>query len=490
MRNLKRHMLTVCLSGLASFSTFAGMSDEALTSRLTELESYRNNGLDLDALTREASYERLDLNLEKRAWIESQIIVQNIRAAVLRGYDAALEQTGSVDGAAKLVRANMDKDMNLIAPELRDDIRTIVEDVLKNPNPTNADLAVSDTLLNSMSQRSVERMQVLLQGAQNISEIKELSSDRKGQVEHNTTSALVSALADDQSESERWVSTANMSARSGVTRGSEEEFSAQVSAEFLGVQVAAGPVFKFKKYISSYVDMKGEGLYPIFDAQGKFDVVLRDSLGRPRKGRRFMMFTCELESNVESETAIKGGFKVMGIGGEGNVLQKFTSNVNFSSRRVLVPDSIDNREATVGVLAKICHNDFMKARATNGRTIKQNLDIMTKNLASALVYVNPALKCLRDSHCNNWFNKEVIWMHKVNTTPVCVQEKNNPSLMTCQLRGIQKAACSVYQEGKRVSSGMFEYTCKTGYRCVITHRGGWFQNWELWDPWRAECRKN
>lgn len=501
MFRLKHRLLAVAV-GMSSLTAFAGMSPEHLESRLNELTVYRSHGLDLDVLQREAAYESLDLTLDQRANSEAQILVQSVRSAVLRGYQAALEETGSVEEASQQVRINVERDMHLVAPELQADMKMIVEDVLRNPVEVSQALPVSDTLLSSMKERSKLRQQVLEQAplsnkaitTKAVNSKNGLVLDLKGIKQHETKTNFVNALADDQSESERWVATSNVQATSGISRGHEEEISMQVSAEFLGVKVAAGPVFTFKKYITSAADFKGEGLYPIFDSRGSFDFILRDKFGNPKKekgkiGRRYVMMSCNVTSSVESEAALKGGFKVAGVGAEGKVVEKYTNSVLFESRRVLVPDTIDGRAVTVGTLAQICHRDFPRAVTSNGRTVKQNLDTMIRNLISGLTYVNPSLKCVTDAHCVNWYNKEVIWMHKYNTTPKCVQERNNPSLMTCQLRGVQGAACAVYDGGKRVSSGMFEYTCNTGYKCVITHKGGWFQNWELWDPWRAECRK-
>jgi hypothetical protein len=114
---------------------------------------------------------------------------------------------------------------------------------------------------------------------------------------------------------------------------------------------------------------------------------------------------------------------------------------------------------------------------------------MIRNLVSSLTYVNPAMKCVINSHCNNWFNKEVLGIHKYKTVPRCVQERGNPSVMTCQLRGGTGANCKVVRDNKVVSSGYFEYACDTGKRCVVKEVGGWggLFGW-TWTPWKGECR--
>jgi len=498
-----RNFIAVLTFGLLSLNAVATISEEQLSARLNELEKI--SVLDYAALKRQASYELRNMSIEERAFAEATKLLEELRFAVVRGHEMALSELGDVNAARSQLRANMEKDIHLIDESLRDDVRQIVEDVLQSSTPQSIKPHPSDRLVQSMKVRAAQMQTLLTQAPHEVvvtneklsdaRPIRELSPERFGEIDHESKAALLQALVDDQSQSERWVSTSNITARSANQRGYETEFSAQVSAEFMGVKVAAGPTFKFKKYVTTSVDLKGEGLYPLFDAQGKFDLVLRDAAGNPRKidgktARRLIFFTCEVETEVESEIAAGGGFKVAGLGAEGKVVAKYSTSISSNSRRALVPSTVDGRQVILSTLAEICHRDFMNTKISNGKTVLQNQEVMVKNIASGLTYVNPAMKCVNDNHCVNWFNREVIWLHKINTTPRCVQDKSSPNLMTCQVRGVAKAACSVYKEGKRVSTGMFEYTCDTGFKCVITHEGGWLQNWELWDPWRAECRKN
>ncbi len=496
-----RSYIAYIAGSILCLNAVAAISPEQIEYRLNELEQIPS--LDHAALKRQASYELSNWSIDQRAEVEATKLLEELRYAVVRGYENALNELDDVGAARAQLHANLEKDIHLIDETLREDVRQIVEDVLRSANPQSIQLHPSNRLLQAMRVRAIQIQLLLSQvpsqkfklgnDTKDKRETQELSRERFGEIDHASKSALLNALVDDQSQSERWVSTSNMTARSASQRGHESEFSAQVTAEFMGTKISAGPTFKFKKSVTTAVDIKGEGLYPLFDSKGKFDLVLRDNTGNPlmiegAKSRRFIFFTCEITTDVESEIAVGGGFKVAGMGADGKVVSKFATSIGSNSRRVLVPSTLDGRQVILSTLAEICHRDFMYTKISNGKTVLENQEVMVENIASGLTYVNPAMKCLTNNHCVNWYNREVIWLHKYNTTPRCIEDKSNPDLMTCQLRGAENANCTVIKDGKRVSSGMFEYTCDTGLRCVVTHQGGWFQNWELWDPWRGECR--
>ena len=490
---LSRRFITLCFASVTSFAAIAGLPVEQMETRLKELEIYRNNGLDLEGIGREAVYEANDVPLEQRAWMESQLLVQALREAVLKSYFFALEENGDKNSARDLIRANMEKDLPLLAPELQADMKAIVEDVLANPNWESSELVISDKLLANMKERSLNRVQLLSKPSSVPSDFSNLA-DNKGSGSRITSKvALVAALAGGSSP-DNFEARYNTKARSSVSLAAEAKFSAQVKASFMGVEIAAGPTFSFKKTVSSSVQFGGEGFAPIFDGQGRFDLVKRGTNGAPlmvsgRAVPRRVAFACEISAEVESESALSGGFSAMGIGPEARIMKTYRNQVELDSSDLLVPDTLDGRLTTVSTLASICQRDFLRAQTSNGRTIGQNLDTMIRNLVSSLTYVNPAMKCVINSHCNNWFSKEVLGIHKYKTVPRCIQERGNPSVMTCQLRGGTGANCKVVRENKVVSSGYFEYTCDTGKRCVVKEVGGWggLFGW-TWTPWRGECR--
>lgn len=495
---LSRRFVTLCFASMTSFGAFAGLPLEQMETRLKELEIYRNNGLDLEAIEREAVYEVNDVPVEQRAVMESQLLVQALREAVLKSYFLAIDEASeSEDPAATardVIRANMEKDLHLLAPQLQPEMKAIVEDVLANPKWESSELPISERLLADMRERSANRLQLLSKPSSQPSDFTNLAGGEKGSGSRITTkAALVAALAGGSSP-DNFEARYNTKARSGVSLAAEENFSAKVSAKFMGVKIEAGPTFSFKKKISSFVQFGGEGFAPIFDGQGRFDLVKRGTNGQPvmvngRVVPRRVAFACDLSAEVESETALAGGFSVMGIGADARVVQTYRNEVELASSDLLVPDTLDGRLATVATLASICQRDFIQAKTSNGRTIKQNLDTMIRNLVSSLTYVNPAMKCVINSHCNSWYNNQVLGIHKYRTVPRCIQERGNPSVMTCQLRGGTGANCAVVRGGKHVSKGWFEYTCDTGKRCVVTEVGSWGGFLNLtWTPWKGECR--
>jgi len=494
---LSRRLITLCFASMTSLGAMAGLPLEQMENRLKELEIYRNNGLDLAAIEREAVYEVNDVPLEQRAWMESQLLVQALREAVLKSYFLAIDEASdSEDPAATardLIRANMEKDLHLLAPELQSDMKAIVEDVLKNPKWESSELPLSDKLVANMKERSLNRVELLSKPSSVPSDFTNLADNKGSGSKITSKAALVAALAGGSSP-DNFEARYNAKARSSVSLAAEAKFSAQIKASFMGVEIAAGPTFTFTKTVSSAVQFGGEGFAPIFDGQGRFDLVKRGSNGQPvmvngRSVPRRVAFACDLTARVESETALAGGFSAMGVGPEARAVKTYRNEVELASSDLLVPDTLDGRLATVATLAAICQRDFLRARTSNGRTIGQNLDTMIRNLVSSLTYVNPAMKCVVNSHCNNWFNKEVLGIHKYKTVPRCIQERGNPSVMTCQLRGGTGANCKVVRENKVVSNGWFEYICDTGKRCVVTEVGGWggLLGW-TWTPWKGQCR--
>jgi len=493
MRFSLRHAVTLAVLA-TSLPTWASLSEEHMKQRLVELEIYRNNGLDLPAIERQVVYELHDLTPEVRAWQEGQLLARDLRHAVLQSYLVALEESGSAEAAADVIRANMEKDAPLLAPELKDDINALVEHVLANPVPMSSDedVPLSPALLANMRARGQSQMELLSQPTTSSLDSFESMDNKSSGSSITTRAGLLAAFAGGSRED--FQVNYNTVARSEEARASSQTFSAQVSAEFLGVKLAAGPTFNFTQTITSTVEFGGEGYSPLFDAQGRFDLVKRNSQGQPLRVAgvvvpRRVAFSCELEAEVQSETVLAGGFSVAGLGGDARVTRTYKNTVKMASQDLLVPNTLDNRLTTVATLASICQRDYMNVRASNGRTIKQNIDVSIRNLVASLTYRNAAMKCVINSHCNSWYNREVLGIHKYRTVPRCIQERGNTSVMTCQLRGGTGANCAVVRDGKRVSNGYFEYTCDTGKRCVVTKQGGWggFLNTQ-WIPWKGECR--
>jgi hypothetical protein len=137
-------------------------------------------------------------------------------------------------------------------------------------------------------------------------------------------------------------------------------------------------------------------------------------------------------------------------------------------------------------LSRICHNDFMQARTQNGRSVRENMNTTAHNLARGLTFVDRASECVVDTNCNQWF-RGVVSIHKHRTGPRCVRAVGNNAMFSCQLRGQVGANCPVVRDGRRVSSGYFEYNCDSGLRCVVTREGR--SSFLHREPWVGECRR-
>ena len=98
---------------LLSLSTpgLAFLDNAHLENRLSELQSYSDTSLDLDALEREAYYEQARLSVEQRAWLEGQRLHRQVKEAVLRGYELALASKGSASEARTQVIQDMESEI-------------------------------------------------------------------------------------------------------------------------------------------------------------------------------------------------------------------------------------------------------------------------------------------------------------------------------------------------------------------------------------------
>jgi hypothetical protein len=309
--------------------------------------------------------------------------------------------------------------------------------------------------------------------------------------EYGSKAELIESLVSDL-ESSRWVSTSNLTIKTDEITKVDSRVSLQLKVEFLGVAVEAGPTIAFSRVYKTNATIMAEGLSPALLSDGNFDFVKRDKLGRAIKEngkfkKRFFSFACDASLDFNSDYAGSGGFSVAGMGGGASVTKTISQTVNLSSRRVEVPEYIDGKSATIKFLSQICHNDFLKAKATSALTIADSLNVMMKNVVSGLRFSHPKTKCAVDTHCYNWFNNEVISLARIKNFPRCVEERRE-KYRSCTLRGLQGQNCAVFDsKGKQVSDGFFEFTCDAGLKCVKVQQEGWFRNWELYQYAKGRC---
>lgn len=491
------------IAACGSFSAFGAVSFEEKQNRVEFLESLQEKApsMDIEAYRRELQYEKLGLSLEERAKAEASRLAEQLKTQIARAYEASLESKSAGEAAAE-IRDAIEKDSALVSEELRDEIKELslstLEDIQSGRVSSEQNLeAVEKSLMKGIQERhnflNEEAEPMSFDPDMNIDPTlpkagKNKDAERK---EYKSKAELVASLASDR-ENANWISTGGMTLKSSVAVKREANISMQVKAEFLGVSLSAGPSFSFKREYETNVQVMAEGMNPVLLPDGNFDFWKRDANGKVvvkggKQVKRFINFFCDASLDFETEATTGGGFSVAGIGGGASVSATYKNSVSMTSRRVLVPEYIDNRTATFKDLANICLNDFLRARVTNNMTIAQSLNMMMKNVVASLRYSHPKTKCVRDSHCYNWYNKEIIALARVANFPRCVEEKRE-KFYQCQLRGLKGQNCAVFDsKGKKISDGMFEFQCDVGLRCVKTQDAGWFTNWELYQYAKGKC---
>ena len=493
---LKPHWLLMV--SLFSFSSLAQVSFEEKKNRVEFLEELgaKAQSMNIEAYRRELNYEKNNLPLDERAERESSLLAEKISLQVQKAIEAAMEDK-SFEEASEEVKAAIEKDLELVAPELRDELRAISLQTIENFN-RGVNQPVTDlTNLNEIMFKGVqERANYLNVPGEDMGLVSSLErdsrpSDKNHPTEYATKAELVESLVSDL-ESSRWVSTSNLTIKTDEMTKTDSRVSLQIKVEFLGVAVEAGPTIAFRREYKTNATIMAEGLAPALLPDGNFDFVKKDKLGRAIKEngkfkRRFFSFACDASLDFSSDYTGSGGFSMAGMGGGTSVTKTISQSVSLTSRRIEVPEYIDGKSATLKYLSQICHNDFLKAKATNTLTIADSLNVMMKNVISGLRFSHPKTKCAVDTHCYKWFNNEVIALARIKNFPRCVEERRE-KFRACELRGLQGQNCAVFDaQGKRLSDGMFEFTCDVGLKCVKYQQEGWFRNWEIYQYAKGRC---
>jgi hypothetical protein len=491
----------ILMSALISFSAFGGVSFEEKKNRVEYLESLASKAvsMNIEAYRRELNYEKEGLTLDKRAENEASLLAEKIKLQIQRAYEVAVENAG-IEEAVTEIKVAIEKDLELIAPELREEIRELsfmtLENVQRGEMSSSANL---DKLEKSLLKGIQDRSAFLNEEAEDMPMVdmlqdpgpsanKHKDAERK---EYSTKAQILESLISER-DNIRWVSTSNVTLKSVQLTKVEAKISMQVKAEFLGVSIEAGPTITFKRQYDTNVNVMAEGLNPVLLPDGNFDFYKRNrageiimKAGKPEK--RFVNFSCDSDLEFETEYVGSGGFSVAGVGTTTSVSKIFKNTVSLSSRRILVPEYIQGKSVTYKYLNLLCHNDFLAARITNNMTVAGSLNMMMKNVVASLRFSHPKTKCVLDNHCYNWYNKEVIALVKIGNFPRCVEERRE-KFRACELRGLKGQNCAIFNaNGKRVSDGRFEFTCDKGLRCVKTQNEGWFQNFEIYQYAKGKC---
>lgn len=480
---------------LLSSSAFAAVSFEEKQERVENLMKIQDKvpALAFEAYQRELQYEQQGLSVKARARMEVNLLADKIRNQIHLAYKAELEKLKSEDLAREEVRAAIEKDLTLAAPELKDELKDLsmqTLDAIENGGISEeVDLSNMEAVF---EKEVVNRKTFLNQEGYTSDPVKPSANGSKDseKKEYASRQELMASLVSDR-ESSRWVSTSNQTIKTGEVTKTESKISLQVKLSFLGVAVEGGPMITFKREHSTNAAIMAEGLNPVLYNDGNFDFWKRDAAGKivvknGKEQKRYIAFFCDAELNFATEYAGGGGFSFMGVGGNVTVSKSFSNSVNLQSRRIALPEYVAGKSMTVKYISELCHRDFLNARFSNTLTVAKSLDIMMKNVVSGLTFSHPKTKCATDNHCYNWFNNEVISLVKNKNFPRCVEE-NREKFYSCQLRGLEGQNCPVYEKGKRTSDGQWEYACDKGLKCVKYENQTFFLG-AVWSYAKGKCQ--
>lgn len=273
-----------------------------------------------------------------------------------------------------------------------------------------------------------------------------------------------------------WIEEGRRSLTESYTTGHTETFDARVKIAFLGSELSAGPSITFERRYEIDTTLTAPGDEPIVKEEG-----IQGALNHHSKRR--IVFTCNV--SAQARHGIKGS-ATLNVFGTGTTVEAgawqgllVTQRSNFK----FVPyNNRDNERTSLKDVVEYCKGPFFKS-------VKRSLDIELKLAARELVFHSHLTQCVKDEHCNKWFNNR-LGICQIKTKPICSERtKGEDTYNICELRGTKGSACSVYDsDGKRLTPGYFEYKCDKGFSCKIIQEGGWFTNWSIYSDWKAECR--
>lgn len=516
---------------------------EFLNNRLEEFKKLASNGIpiDLEGLQREVSYELSGLTHFERIKNEKKHFIETIQTKVREAYQYSLSITQDPEQSRTDVLDMVEKDLKNFDEDFQPHVRRIALNVLNEGlikvslesfDLTAIDESISEmlkqrklTLLPASKREIVKEMTPVTGftqtstplaaggGPNRVEKVDKLDSDYIGIMSYPSREALVEALTV-YKLSERWVSMANTTTRVGVEQKSRERTSVKLYAEFMGTRSLGGKEWDFYRIYSSYATVMAEGSYPAYDYEGRFDFFRRDGqfniMTEDEKPLfRHMYFTCIGQIHYESydswtgEIRLRGEFfpltKFVGAGGAGveyferhDTGKVSINNVTMNSRRVQVPMDVGGKEFTLSDLISVCNNDYLDSTVSNGRTVKQNLDTMMRNLLAGMTYTHRDTVCNTDSHCNDWFDFELNKVDRYNSKAECHENTKN-GIFACKSRGTTGSFCPLYEgDGFKLTRSNFEKECARGYSCVEIMKGRvkeFFGKKILTEPYVGECRK-
>lgn len=491
--------VSTLLVGLFSFTSFAAVSIQEKEDRLKYLEilSTKSAMIKVDDYRRELAYQKLGLSPKQKARSEAQLLIQQVKTQLSSAYAETVKLGATHEKAVQELTAAIDNDLALAAPELSEELSKISHATLEELENGTIDNSEDLTNLETALLTRVKQRANFFEKESAVPKALMLPFQVEPKLDYRSKVELLEVLTSEGGNSP-YVTSANISLDSGVVSSSDTTISLYVKLEFKGVYIDAGPSITFSREWSTYVSILAEGLNPILDKQGYFDFSIKR---HGKAARRHMIFSCQAGLFFQTKMALTLG---VGAGASTSVLlpveaygsiraeqanaTKYSNSVNLSSRQILLPAHIGTSPVTLEMLNRICHQDFLKARISNDMTVKGSLDIMMKNVVASLKFRHPKTKCTIDSHCFDWYN--TLGLVRVNNYPRCILDEKKGEYAYCALRGLKGQTCAVYENGRRVSTDQFEFTCDGGLQCYKVREAGWFLEGltgRLWSAPKGEC---
>lgn len=425
-------------------------------------------------LSRSLNYQNTGVDLKAQAELEGQRLANIVNSQVHKIYASALERTENPEDAKDEALEMIFKDLENIAPELREEFERLALQALEDAvqgRGTSAP-AVTENLPDIFLQPLKEN-NIFLQ----FKEVSGMdipfatSADDSEKLSYKNLNELLTSMTS-ASRGARWMEGAGVEGVSESARSLDGEVSIRFKANFLGVEVEAGPVVKFSREVKATLRLVAEGRYPISKRDGTFDLYERTSEGKAISKTRYAVFYCDLNLNYSSETLVSGGFSVLGTGGKTSLTRSLKESVSIESRRLMIPEFISGKQATIHQLRQICQSHYINAKVNPRMTVRSLADIQLRNQLAGVVYSHPKTQCGTDSQCIGWFKREKRALVGDRAYPRCVTNKSE-NFRFCMLGSAQGQACPIFEGGKKVSAGgQFENICDRGLKCVKTKEAG------------------
>jgi hypothetical protein len=491
----------VCFAILMSTFSYAEVSFEEKINRLKYLKELTSDIpiVNLQLYERELEYEKKRIPIERRAQIEANLLAESIRLQVQKAYESSLEINGEME-ALKEIRSGIERDLGLIAEEFREELGHIsltALDSVRSGGVNDNSVFNLTNLEGLMLKRSKERSSFFNSENEEDDSLK-FSQPSTGpgiksfeNSNYVSKSDIISSLVSDY-ESSPWVSSSSLNFRSDSISKIDTKINFQLKVDFLGATIEAGPSIAFKREYKTSALIMAEDLYPVLLPDGRFDNVRKDKQGKillengkPKK--RYVSFSCDASLGFETEYVGSGGFLVAGMGVDVDLIKKYINSVDLSSRRIVVPEIIEDKVVTLNYLNQICHKDFLGAKISDNLSVMKSLNMMMKNVISSIRFSHPKTSCAYDSDCHSWFYNENIALLRLSNTYRCLIDSKE-KFQYCGLRGLRGQSCTIYNsKGVRISSGSFEFSCDKGLKCIKVKEEGWFQGGELYQYAKGEC---